>query len=299
MDAELGVGWACGIHPEDFAACMDTYLAAFVARRPFRMEYRLRRADGDYRWILDQGAPRFDTTGAFAGYVGSCVDITDMKVAQARAREMTLALRARLQEREILLRELHHRVKNNLQLIISMHNLQARLASGEACAQLREAQRRVRSIALVHERLCAQGSHEVELLDYTRDIIVTLQQAADLNRIFLEVDGDAVRLPIDQAVPCGLLISELVTNAFRHAFPDDRSGHVQVALRVLPSERLLLSVSDDGIGLPPSFDPLLASSVGFDLVTALASQLHARFEHLPGPGTRFELEFTFGRGATS
>ncbi|HSR96048.1 MAG TPA: ATP-binding protein [Kofleriaceae bacterium] len=98
LDMELGVGWAEGVHPEDFTRCMDHYLAAFVARRPFRMEYRLRRADRQYRWLLDTGVPRYLPTGEFAGYIGSCIDITESKTVRddldRRVRERTAELEA-------------------------------------------------------------------------------------------------------------------------------------------------------------------------------------------------------------
>jgi PAS domain S-box-containing protein len=98
LDMELGSGWAEGVHPEDFARCMDHYLAAFVARRPFRMEYRLRRADRQYRWLLDTGVPRYLATGEFAGYIGSCIDITESRLAHddldRRVRERTAELEA-------------------------------------------------------------------------------------------------------------------------------------------------------------------------------------------------------------
>jgi PAS domain S-box-containing protein len=114
---ELGNGWAEGVHPEDFSRCMQVFLEAFVARRPFAMEYRLARHDGEYRWVYDQGAPRFDHDGQFVGFIGSCADITQQReardaldrlnqVLQERVRERTaLAL-----ERETLLREVLHRV---------------------------------------------------------------------------------------------------------------------------------------------------------------------------------------------
>jgi PAS domain S-box-containing protein len=98
LEMELGTGWAEGVHPADFARCMDHYLAAFVARRPFRMEYRLRRADRQYRWLLDTGVPRYLPTGEFAGYIGSCIDVTESKLARddldRRVRERTAELEA-------------------------------------------------------------------------------------------------------------------------------------------------------------------------------------------------------------
>jgi PAS domain S-box-containing protein len=297
LEAELGVGWASGVHPEDFQQCMDVYLAAFVARRPFRMEYRLRRADGEYRWILDHGTPRVDAAGVFAGFVGSCIDITDTKDAEVEVRGPNVALQSRIAEREVLLREVHHRVKNNLQLIISILSLQARLLSGEARSLIEEGQLRVRSMALVHEKLCESRSlAEVDLLDYTRELVRALLHAIG-NGVTPEVrvDGDALLIGADQAVPCGLVIAELVTNALKHAFPGGRSGTVAVQVSRTTAQRIRLTVADDGIGLPVHVDLQRPATLGLDLVVTLARQLNAELEHRPGPGTRFDFDFPAAR----
>src|SRR4051812_10563258 len=117
LPEERGNGWAEGVHADDFQDCMDRYLNAFVARQAFRMEYRLRRADGQYRWILDHGVPRHGVGGVFEGFIGSCIDITEMRESAEALRARTEALTAALREREVLLSEIHHRVKNNLQLV--------------------------------------------------------------------------------------------------------------------------------------------------------------------------------------
>ena len=229
--------------------------------------------------------------GAFEGFVGSCIDVTDMKESEAEARELADELTTRLAEREVLLREVHHRVKNNLQLISSMHNLQARLATGEAQAQLRDAQRRVHSIALMHERLCEPDTlSDLDFLAYVRDAVGAVMQLGDASRIELSVTGDPVSMSIDQAVPCGLLISELVVNALKHAFPGDRRGCVSVELRKLAEGRVRLSVSDDGVGLPDSVSLKQPTTTGLDLVVALVRQLRSALVHEPSGGTRFVID---------
>jgi PAS domain S-box-containing protein len=300
LEQELGVGWASGVHPEDFQDCMDTFLAAFVERRSFRMEYRLRRVDGAFRVILDQGVPRFEADGSFAGYVGSCIDVTEMREAANSVARLNTELQRRVTEREVLLRELHHRVKNNLQLISSILNLQARFLHGDAKALFEEGQTRVHAIALVHEKLCASESMtDVDLVAYARDLATIIRHAlGDTSRIDLVVEGSSTQVAADQAVPCGLLINELVTNAFKHAFPHGRAGTIVVGVTPLPDKRIKLFVKDNGVGLPELVDTLLPSTLGLDLVATLARQLDASLEIMRMGGTTVVLTLPLqGHGA--
>jgi len=293
MQAEVGVGWTVGIHPEDFEPCMSCYVTSFVARQAFRMEYRLRRADGVYRWILDQGVPRFSASGVFEGYIGSCVDVTDDREAARNVERLNGALQHRLEEREILLREVHHRVKNNLQLISSLLSLQARLLDESARNVVLEGQIRVHSIALVHEKLCESADvSQVDLGEYTRDLVVLLRRAVETpSRIAIDVDMPPLPLSIDQAILCGLIINELLTNALKHAFPGERSGSVLVQAQSLASDRIRLCVRDDGIGLPRELDLEQPSSMGMDLVAILARQLGAELQVERSPGSTFSFTF--------
>ncbi len=289
---ESGIGWTAGVHPEDFEPCMNIYMSAYVARESFRMEYRLRRADGAYRWILDHGVPRFAVDGAFEGYIGSCVDVTEIREANRRNAELNAALRQRLREREVLLREIHHRVKNNLQLISSILSLQARLLSGQARSVLEEGQLRVRSIALVHEKLCSSETlSDIELGQYLGDLIAFLRCSVEgASKVDVQLEAVPLTVAIDQAVPCGLVINELVTNALKHAFPPPRRGSVTVQVRPLDGGRLRLCVSDDGVGLPDHVDVARPSTLGLDLVATLARQLHGELRVDRTSGTKFALE---------
>lgn len=297
MAQELGNGWAEGVHAEDFQRCMHTYMAAFVERRAFRMEYRLRRADGAYRWLLDQGVPHHDPTGEFLGFIGSCVDITEMRDASERIQQLNNELTRRVREREVLLREIHHRVKNSLQLVSSIFTLHGRLLDGPALAAMQDAQSRVQSIALVHERLHESDSlAEIDFAEYVRDLASSVMQAMGPGeRIELEVSVEPIRLALDQAMPCGLVISELLTNALRHAFIDGRTGTIRVAARLATPDRIEVAVHDDGVGLPASIDLARPVSLGLDLVATLARQLDADLVLDRHDGTRFC--FTFGRAA--
>ena len=300
------MGWAEGIHPEDFQRCMDVYLSAFVVRESFRMEYRLRRADGEYRWLLDTGVPRYAPDGTFAGYIGSCIDITEIRDAreqlernsetlEARVVERTEELARRVAERDVLVREVHHRVKNNLQLVSSLLNMQGRQLKERQLRQaLEECQGRVQTIALIHQRLYQSSDlAHVQLAHYARSLSASVFQATGVSpaTVALELDLDEVSVSVERATPCGLILNELLTNALKHAFPDGRRGAVRVEIRRISPERLRLVVADDGVGLPPSVYPRDTSSLGLQLVSTLAEQLDAELQVERDGGTTFRLEF--------
>jgi PAS domain S-box-containing protein len=290
---ERGNGWAEGVHPDDFQDCMDRYLKSFVARESFRMEYRLRRADGQFRWILDHGVPRHGPGGRFEGFIGSCIDITEMREAAEAVKARTSALASALREREVLLSEIHHRVKNNLQLVSSMLALQARGVGPEAQHALREGQRRIDSIALVHEQL--YGSRNLSAVNYARYVEALIPElcraGGAAERVEVVLDLLDVELPPERAIPCGLLVSELVTNALKHAFPDQRSGVLRVQLERVPETQLRLTVRDDGVGLSCQFPPAEDATLGLDLVSIFAQQLQADVVVGRDGGTCFQLTF--------
>jgi len=204
-----------------------------------------------------------------------------------------------LQEKESLLKEIHHRVKNNMQVISSLLSLQAgRLENPEASAALQNMQNRVRSMALIHENLYRTGNlAAVDMDTYLRSLCQQLLRAsiADAPAINLQVDASAIRLEIDQAIPCGLLVNEMVSNALKHAFPPGGGGEVRVEIHAIPATpRLRLRVSDNGVGMPPEFELDQASSLGVKLVSDLARQLGGKLSIGTGPGAVFEVEFQAG-----
>lgn len=293
---ERGSGWAEGVHPDDFQDCMDRYLTAFVTRQPFRMEYRLRRADGRYRWILDHGVPRRAPDGAFEGFIGSCIDITEMRESSQALQARTTELSSALREREVLLSEIHHRVKNNLQLVSSMLALQARGAGPEARHALVEGQRRIDSIALVHEQLYgSRNLSAVNLARYTEALIPELLHASGASdRVQVELKLADVELVPERAIPCALVVSELVTNALKHAFPGERAGRLTVRLERLPEGALRLTVEDDGVGLAQGFTLAAPPSLGLDLVAIFAKQLGAELSVGRDAGSCFVMTFEEG-----
>ncbi len=273
LEAEIGTGWSEGVHPEDLQGCMETYLAAFVERRPFRMEYRLRRADQQYRWVLDHGVARYAPGGTFVGYIGSCIDVTEL-------REATEAQRRVSRQLQVLVQELQHRVKNNLQLISSLLNLQLPfLDDPKALAILRETQARIRSIALLHERLYESGDLErIEAKEYFAGILGGLRSTfgASAPEATLSLHVEGLVLGIDTALPCGLILNELVTNAYKHAFAATvEHQRIDVTFSRTSSGILELVVADSGVGLPPTVERAPRKTLGLKLVRTLARQLSA------------------------
>lgn len=218
--------------------------------------------------------------------------VTERKRAEA-------ALRASLEEKVALLKEVHHRVKNNLQIVASLLSLQAgRASSPEAVDVLQDTRNRVRSMALLHELLYRSGNlANIDFAAYVRELCLQLVRSFGpaAARIGVETRIVRIKLPLEQAVPCGLIISELVSNAFKHGFPGDRAGRVEVELgpEERNGERFVLRVRDDGAGLSPGFDIADDSTLGLQLVSNLSGQLGGNLsaERPPGGGVAFSVVF--------
>lgn len=220
--------------------------------------------------------------------VGVCRDISERKQTEE-------TLKASLEEKELLLKEVHHRVKNNLQVISSLFNLSAHATDDpEALAILAESQNRIGSMALVHGKLYqSENLANVDFAEYIRDLIYHLLASynADSERVRTELCVEDIALNLDAAIPCGLLLNELISNALKHAFPGSRSGCLRISFTNAPGGNLHLSVADDGVGLPPGFDPHKSSTLGFSLIAALTQQLRGSLEMYNDPGATFEITF--------
>ncbi|ODS93034.1 MAG: hypothetical protein ABS45_03845 [Comamonas sp. SCN 65-56] len=198
-----------------------------------------------------------------------------------------------LKEKETLLKEIHHRVKNNLAVISSLFSLQAANLDDEGMKTiLRQSQDRVRSMAMVHESLYSRDLAAVDFAEYVTNLSTQLigsySLSADQVRLFTELEP--VLLPIDTAVPCGLILNELVTNALKHGLPQGRKGELHLALRRAAGQTLVLEVRDNGQGLPPDFDLNSGTSLGKRLIRSLIRQLGGEVQFLQAsPGTRVVL----------
>ncbi len=202
-------------------------------------------------------------------------------------------VKASLKEKEVLLREIHHRVKNNLQIICSLLSLQARyIKDGRDTEMLKESQDRIRSMALTHEKLYqSENLANIDSREYITDLVYSLFQSYDMTEeITLTMDVEDVSLGIDAAVPCGLIINELVSNALKYAFPD-RKGEMTVLFHAVGGVYELV-VKDDGVGMPEDIDFRNTNTLGLRLVTLLAEgQLDGRVRLFRNGGTEFHITF--------
>ncbi|MBL8473600.1 MAG: PAS domain S-box protein [Rhodocyclaceae bacterium] len=413
LDQERGVGWAEGVHPEDFETCMDTYMQSFRVRAAFEMIYRLRRHDGTYRWILDRGVPRYLPDGQFAGYIGSCADITDARTQRERLRQvvecspsatllvsaegcivlvnaqaehifgyareellgqpvevlasdvaapgqggfgtefllqakahplgsgMEISLRrkdggefpaevavsaidtgegpmvlaaimdiserrermarieAALREKDLMLGEIHHRVKNNLQIIHSLLEMQSRRIEDPVVREALEGSRnRVRSMSLIHQTLYqSQDFEQVDFRSFLELLLPMLMESsgAESGQIRLDIEAAQVTIPIDIAIPCGLIVNELVTNALKHAFPRGSGGTIRVSLGPDADGRTVLCVADDGVPLADDVSGYEKKSLGLKLVNLLADQIGGSLQISRSAPKQFIVRFQRGK----
>jgi PAS domain S-box-containing protein len=223
--------------------------------------------------------------------LSAIVDISDRKQKEENVIQA-------LKEKEVLLGEIHHRVKNNLQIVHSLLELQmARTSDPVVISMLRDGQSRIYSMALIHQTLYqSKDFAQVDFETFLASLVLNLTTSygAEANRIAVSVDATEVLLPINVAVPCGLVLNELISNALKHAFPHGRAGEVMVSLRKESDEQVVLCVTDNGVGIPDDLHITETATLGLQLVWLLADQLRAEVTVQRSNPTRFELRLPLG-----
>lgn len=302
------------LHPDQDYSRMG-YTEIRVEGHTVVAQTMLNRPEGRILTFSLVASPLYDTGGNIIGAIETMRDITRLKETEAdlarlntgleeMVRDRTKALedevsvrkqaeaviRASLDEKVLLLREIHHRVNNNLQIIISLTKLQIRTLEDPWMTQvLAEIQNRVRAMSLVHEKLYQSESlSSIDLYDYTRFLATHLfsSYGVDHRRVALRIEIGKIPLDIDTAIPLGLILNELISNTLRHAFPDNRSGTLGISSH-LRDGLITLVIKDDGPGLKPGFDWKETESLGFRLINSLVDQLGGTIEKGPDPGTMF------------
>lgn len=276
-------------HAEDVGIVATSIERLRAGEQAVRFEARFRTRAGTYRWLSWRSAPHTN-----AMFYSVARDVTEERLAKE-------AMAQSLREKEVLLQEVHHRVKNNLQVVSSLINMQLRtLEKKTARASLEECQSRIQAIALIHERLYqSKDFGKVAFRDYMTSLATTVFDVAGVSpgRVRLALEIGDVSLPVDRAIPCALILNELILNALKHAFPSG-TGTVTVTMaRTL--ERVFLRVEDDGRGLPPGLDIETSTTLGLQLVDTLRHQLEAKLVLGGPPGASFSLEFDSQEEATA
>lgn len=267
--------WVNLIHPEDVER-VTTAKQDYLNRKipAFAVEYRMQCQERTYKWVLDRAIAVWDEQGNPVRMVGSLGDISSRKQIERQ-------LRTSLQEKEVLLREVYHRVKNNMQLVSSLLRLQATSTDNPSVLKLlNESQQRVKTMALIHERLYrSENLARINVATYIQDLVNNLVRSYSTSdssiRVNLELAN--LELDLDAAVPCGLIINELVSNALKYAFPK-KQGEINLAFWLADNSNYCLVVKDDGVGIQARIAPQNTESLGMQLVYGLTEQLGGAIE---------------------
>jgi PAS domain S-box-containing protein len=251
-------------------------------------------------------SPIQSANGHYLGRLIILHDISELKQAEEQIKLQISALesaskqiKASLEEKEILLKEIHHRVKNNLQVVSSLLNLQSRyIKDEEAIKVFEESQKRVEVMALIHEKLyLSKDLTSINFSEYTKGLIIDLFESYGVNYrdIKLNIDINNTSLGIDAAIPCALIINELISNSLKYAFPkrtDSGESQNEISVKFCnEQDKYTLIISDNGVGLPEGFDLQNSKSLGLRLVYILTKQLNGNLEINNNNGTEFKITF--------
>ncbi|MEX0771713.1 MAG: PAS domain S-box protein [Balneolales bacterium] len=255
-----------------------------VGDNAHQIETVRKRKDGSLVNVSIVGAP-IEYNNKLVGVYGIYRDITLQKKDEYIVKQS-------LKEKEVLLQEIHHRVKNNMQIISSLHNLQANhIKDKNTLALFKESQNRVQAMALVHDQLYQSSDlARINFGNYLQDLMHQLFASFGKNGVGYTINSDQVSFNINQAVPCGLIVNELVTNSLKHAFKEGQTGKIEINLREIDEDYILLEVTDDGVGFPPEVDfRKTSSSLGLQLVNGLVGQVKGQINLSSDNETRFSI----------
>ncbi|HSO25384.1 MAG TPA: histidine kinase dimerization/phosphoacceptor domain -containing protein, partial [Methanobacteriaceae archaeon] len=278
------ISYASLIVSEDQKLVWNQIQRAIDNKEPFEIFYRINTSNLHEKHVWEKGRGIFSKEGEFIALEGFIVDVT----ARVTAEE---DLKKSLKEKDVLLQEIHHRVKNNMQIISSLLNLQTAYSKSKNPQEiLKETQDRVKSMALVHEKLYkSQNLEKINFGEYLQDLVFILSGSYDTSYININVMASSISLDINTAIPCGLIINELITNSIKHAFLDSE-GTIDVEF-YKEKDNLKLIVSDDGIGMPESLDIENTNTLGLRLLLSLVNQIDGDLKIHENSGTSFEITF--------
>jgi PAS domain S-box-containing protein len=297
LEAELGNGWSQGVHPDDLKACLDTYTEAFDRAESFRVQYRLRRQDGEYRWLLDIGVPRFNPDGTFSGYIGSCMDITDRKAAEeAMASIGRRLIEAHEQERTWIARELHDDINQKIALLaveLDQWHLQLPESAIDQHGHIRHANERLAEIgkeiqALSH-RLHSSKLEYLGLVAAVSSFCKEFSGQHNVQVVFNHLDIPRI-VPNEIALCFFRVVQEALQNAVKHS----GAQYFRVELHAT-SEEICMNVTDQGVGFD-RHDAMASQGLGLISMKERLQLVHGEFsiESEPGRGTTIRARVPLG-----
>jgi PAS domain S-box-containing protein len=321
-------GWQTMIYPKDLKIPLGQF-QMLQNNQPATVEYRILTKNGDVRWVRDNGCPLWSKAHKRVTRIyGAIQDITKSKQAEkalrkahdkleSRVKHRTEKLvaanlnlqaeilerqraeekvKASLMEKEVLLQEIHHRVKNNMQIIVSLLMLQcANIEDKCYLDMINEAMDRIKSMALVHEKLYqSKDFTNVDIIGYVRSLVenLLLSHTPVADKGSLKIEENDVSLGLDSAIICGLIINELVTNSLKYAFTGNIKGEITIGIDLIGEQEVEIRVSDNGVGMPDNFDIKRSDTLGLQIVKALAEQqLNGKVNLISKNGTHYRIRF--------
>jgi PAS domain S-box-containing protein len=283
------------IHPEDKNKFRKAILKGFYEKRRMEIDFRVILPEGKMKYLNIVVSPFVDDSGKAVKLLGAMMDITERKLAQLELEGAYKQIQERLSEKDVLLRELYHRTKNNMQVISSLLGLKsASFPDKNIVSVFEDMQNRIQAIALVHEKLYqSRNLSRVNLKEYIKDLLDLLIQShsTKADRIKVKYELEDIHVLIDTAVPCGLMLTELILNSLKHAFPGDNAGEIVVSLKRLDDKSIELIVADNGVGLNES-DLEKEEKLGLRLFRNIADgQLDAETKVDTADGVRWSVRF--------
>ena len=279
--------------PEEHGNLQET-IRRLKEEGQYETEVKMQRRNGEPIYAILSLSMIYNDAGSATGMLGYSIDVTQRKAMEEN-------LRRALEDKDVLMKEIYHRTKNNMAVIQSLLNLQSgQIKDRDALNSFSESAHRIRTMSMIHERLYSTGNlSSINIREYLQSLSTGLfhSYGAEPSRIKLNMDVLDVKMDVDQVIPVGLIVNELLTNVFKYAFPDDRSGEVLVELKDNDEDTFMLTVSDSGVGLPVDFDIISARTLGLQLVSSLSAQLRGRLHFSADNGSAFSIIFKKDTGS--
>jgi two-component sensor histidine kinase len=277
------------VHPDDLPKIKDIYQISVKTKKDYEVNYRLKFNDNEIKYVYEKVMNEFDSEGKLFRSIGIVQDITEGKKAEERIKKS-------LKEKEILLKEVHHRVKNNMQIVMSLLNLQANTIEDVRIRKaLAESNDRISAMGLIHEVLYqSENLSSIDPEEYISKLIQSTTRAYGSidKKIEHVLNIEKIELALDETIPLALIINELLTNTYKYAFPDSKKGKITITLKRLKDDIIMLKYFDNGIGIKFKVIPHELDSLGLKLVYDLAEgQLKGEVEHDSSTGNCFVIKF--------